>query len=262
LTKASKPRIYSNGPYPDILFHFTSSIGLKGIIKEGFRPSYAKERIVSGSTEKEIFVPMISFCDLRLSELPFHMTKYGRFGIGVTKSWAEKMGLNPVAYVNDGSDFTTSILTGLEGYSKLIPNIGNWDKMILETRERYWKLLNIQRYIKSYEGKLIRKGKDLGNYRFADEREWRYVLPLETKGILPFMPKELFGDEKKIYNNQIASYVLKFSAVDVKYIIVEDERNIRPICDYIASLNAIFDPTETNHLLARILTASQIRADM
>ena len=262
MTKTNKPRIHRNGPYPDILFHFTSSKGLRGIIKEGFRPSYAKERIVSGSTEKEIVVPMVSFCDLRLSELPFHMRKYGRFGIGLTKSWAEKMGLNPVAYVNNGSDFTTSILTGLEGYSKLIAEIGDWDKMILETRERYCKLLNIQRYIKSYEGKLIRKDKDFGNYRFADEREWRYVLPLETKGILPFMPKELFGDEKKFYNKQIASYVLKFSAIDVKYIIVENEKNIKPICDHIASLDAIYDIRERNHLLARILTASQIRADM
>lgn len=85
-------RISPNGPYPDILFHFTSGSGLRGILKEGFQPSYALEKIVAQSQERNFAVPMVSFCDLRLSELPFHMKKYGRFGIGLTKVWAKKMG--------------------------------------------------------------------------------------------------------------------------------------------------------------------------
>lgn len=262
MTEASKPRIYLNGPCPDILFHFTSSTALQGIIKEGFRPSYAKERIVSGSTVKEIVVPMVSFCDLRLSELPFHMRKYGRFGIGLTKLWAEKMGLNPVVYVNKGSDFTASLIKGLESYSKLITKIGDWDNMISETKDGYWNLLNIQRYIKSYEGRLIRKSRDLGEYRFADEREWRYVLPLDIIGLLPFMPINFFGDEKDFYNNAIATYMLRFEASDVKYIIVEGDKNIQPMRDLINGLDTVYDTTERTHLLTRILTASQIKADM
>lgn len=253
-----------SGPYPDILFHFTSLRGLKGIIKDGFRPSYAREKIVSTSAEKNIAVPMVSFCDLRLSELPFHMKKYGRFGIGMTKSWAQSAGLNPVAYVNKDSEFITAIITGLESYSMLIKEIGDWNKMIAKTRDGYWKLLNIVRYTKNYEGELIRKSKSLGNYRFADEREWRYVLPLDTKNILPFMPTEFIKSiqDKEFYNHQIASLVLLYNATDVKYIIVENERNIRPMREYIDSLNHTYSASEKNHLLARILTASQIKSDM
>lgn len=253
-----------SGPYPDILFHFTSLKCLKGILKQGFRPSYAREKIVSTSTEKNIAVAMVSFCDLRLSELPFHMKKYGRFGIGMTKSWAQGAGLNPVAYVNKDSEFTTSIITGLENYSKLITEIGDFDRMVKETINGYWKLLNIQRYAKNYEGELIRKEIKLSNYRFADEREWRYVLPLDTKNILPFMPAELFNSnhDKEFYNNQIASFILTYNASDVKYIIVENEINIKPMRKYIDSLKHIYNDDQRNHLLARILTSSQIKSDM
>ena len=55
--------------YPDILFHFTSKVGLFKIIVETFKVSYARERIEGISSEKEFAVPMISFCDLKLSEL-------------------------------------------------------------------------------------------------------------------------------------------------------------------------------------------------
>lgn len=75
--------------YPDILFHFTSRDGLYGILENSFKISYARERIVGKSKSTEFAVPMVSFCDLRLSELKDHMSKYGSYGIGLSKSWAK-----------------------------------------------------------------------------------------------------------------------------------------------------------------------------
>lgn len=251
-----------HGPYPDILFHFTSLQSLKGILREDFCPSYARERIVGQITEKCIAVPMVSFCDLRLSELPFHMKSYGFFGIGLTKEWAHRMGLNPVAYVNKDSELINSYFSGIERYAELIKSINDWNKQVEESFLRL-NILNVERYIKNYEGELRRRSRIIPNYRFADEREWRYVLPLATKNILPFLPSELVktSDQKQFYNSQIASYRLPYKAADIKYIIVKHDRNIGPMRRYIERLSK-YDSSEQQHLIARILTATQIKSDM
>lgn len=106
--------------YPDILFHFTSKDGLFKIIEETFKVSYARERIEGISSEKEFAVPMISFCDLKLSELKVHMSNYGKYGIGLTKEWANKNGLNPVMYVNRHCQFTDNFNSALNGIYRLL----------------------------------------------------------------------------------------------------------------------------------------------
>jgi len=66
---------------PDILFHFTTKKGLYGILKATFSISYAREKIIGVGKPTEFAVPMVSFCDLKLSELKAHMDKYGTYGI-------------------------------------------------------------------------------------------------------------------------------------------------------------------------------------
>jgi hypothetical protein len=251
-----------DGPYPDILFHFTSGSGLRGILKEGFRPSYAREKIVGQSGERNFAVPIVSFCDLRLSELPFHMRKYKRFGIGLTKLWAQKKALNPVAYANKDSEFTNALLRGLDGYLNHIQKIVDFEKL-MKASESYMDILNVLRYIKNYEGELTRRSRNARIYRFADEREWRYVLPRETKNILSFIPNEHIetDDKKDFFNAQIASHLLNYSAADVKYIIVPSDKNILPMRQYIKGLTK-YHADEKEHFLSRILTAKQIQTDM
>jgi len=250
------------GPYPDILFHFTTLPGLKGILKEGFRPSYAREKIVGSTTEKNFAVPMVSFCDLRLSELPFHMKKYGRFGIGLTKCWAKRNGLNPVAYVNKDSEFTHSLIAGFIAYANQIKSIPDWSTMVPASFD-YLQLLNIERYIKNYEGDLVRGSKIIHDYRFADEREWRHVVPLNTKGILPFLPTDFMPTkkEKDFHNYKIKLMTLKFDITDIKYLIVQSEQNVKPMQKYIQGLS-LSNSANEQHLLSRILTATQIESDM
>ncbi|MGE0333537.1 MAG: abortive infection system antitoxin AbiGi family protein [Ramlibacter sp.] len=249
------------GPYPDILFHFTTSKGLRGVLTEKrFRLSYSRERIENLGREKRFAVPIVSFCDLRLSELPFHMRKYGKFGIGLSKAWAQKSGLNPVAYANQGSDFTSSLMRGLEGNYQELDVIQELEQLNRAGRN-YMRLLNTLRYVKNYEGTLTRRGKSR-HYRFADEREWRYVLPHPSQGVLPFIPHEQIADDerKRFFNEQLLRYQLQYSPTDVKYIIVPAESNIRPILESIKKLD--YDLDSRVHLASRIVTARQVESDM
>jgi len=82
--------------YPSILFNFTRKHdALRGILRDTFRLSMAREIVESKGANKEFAVQMVSFCNLRLSELPVHMKKYGRYGIRMSKEWAMRQGLNP-----------------------------------------------------------------------------------------------------------------------------------------------------------------------
>lgn len=73
--------------YPDILFHFTKKQNLYDILSDTFKVSYARERILGGDRIKEFAIPMVSFSDLRLSELKENIGTYGKYGIGMTKEW-------------------------------------------------------------------------------------------------------------------------------------------------------------------------------
>jgi hypothetical protein len=253
-------------PYPDILFHFTNRSGLFGILSGGFRVSYSRERLIGLVKEKQFAVPIVSFCDLRLSELPVHMRKYGRYGIGLTKEWAQQRGLNPVVYMNSNSDFTNGLFEGLEEILAHINSIAEYEKFV-SPHPSYMKIANTLRYAKNYEGPLIRRGTDSSKptskiYRFADEREWRYVLPIDAKNILPFVAKDHIAtaENKQVFNQHLADHKLQWTCRDVKYLIVPGERNIPALERCIDGLR--FSADERLHLRSRILTATQIEADM
>ena len=149
------------------------------ILDSAFRISYAKEKIIGKSGKREIGVPMVSFCDLKLSEVTSHMSKYGNYGIGLTKKWANRNGLNPVLYISQHSPFTDGLLSGLNSihaHRRKLEKSGDSEGLTTD----YMNIYNTYRYVKNYEAPLHRKGHStIEKYRFADEREWRYVPPLE-----------------------------------------------------------------------------------
>ena len=257
------PQYIGSGPYPEILFHFTRNKEfLHGILATGFKYCWAREKIEGKYTLKEFGVPMVSFCDLRLSELPIHMDKYGLFGIGLSKSWAIDQGLNPVAYVNKNSEFTNFIFDGLEIYFAENMAINDW-KTATVANHAYMYLFNILRYIKNYEGVLERDGKS-GHYRFADEREWRAVLSLHLEDLFPVLPLSRLASRKlkESANEYIQSHLLKYLASDVRYIIVPTESDRQDTEAFISTLSSQYGISGARHLLSRILTAEQIRQDM
>lgn len=144
--------------YPDILFHFTGKEALFGILASNFQISYANEKIIGADNEREMGVPMVSFCDLRLSEVESHMGKYGSYGIGLTKKWANRNGLNPVFYISRYSPFTDGLLQALD---KIYASIRRTESERAGSKDNSldMDIFNIYRYVKNYEASLDRQGK-------------------------------------------------------------------------------------------------------
>ena len=235
--------------YPEILFHFTDRNGLFGLLDTTFRVSYAREKIEGRKKVREFGVPMISFCDLRLSELKNHMSKYGKYGIGLSKDWANNNGLNPVWYVNKNCDFADNFNDALNGIYRHLNTVKDGD-IYKDLSGNYMKIVDTYRYIKNYEGKLTRNGKTKNNFRFADEREWRYVPSLTSPDVLPFIPISRIKTEKQKaeYNAGIAHLKLHFEPKDIKYLIVESEDDIVNLVNHLDSVGSALDIGHIEHL--------------
>jgi hypothetical protein len=247
--------------YPDILFHFTSKESLEKILGESFKVSYARERIHGGNRKKEFAVPMVSFSDLRLSELKQNIGTYGKFGIGLTKEWAIRNGLNPVMYASKESLFTENFLDGTDDLFKLVAK----SKNPTGTYERAFNnTINTLRYLKNYKGDLIRTDKPVKkNYVFANEREWRYVPPISEQH-LAFIPlvKIKTTEQKAEYNRKINHLHLSFKPDDIKYLIVEHDDDIDPLISHLRQVKHRFPHETVDRLASRILTYQQIENDI
>ncbi len=98
-------------PRSSTLFHFTKhESSFFSILKNGFWAKYCLEDIQwqNGGVDFVAF-PMVCFCDIPLGRISEHVDFYGSYGIGLTKEWAKKNNLNPVAYLSSGSHLINSI---------------------------------------------------------------------------------------------------------------------------------------------------------
>ncbi|MHA3099115.1 abortive infection system antitoxin AbiGi family protein [Acinetobacter brisouii] len=251
-------------PYPSTIFHFTDEYcSLINILKLlHFKLSYAREHIDFGNETRNFSVPMVSFCDLRIRETLPHIEKYGNFGIGLSKEWAIKSRLNPVLYLTNNNEISENFMKDLQTIFNMFNGASGVDESCngQSLSDVYHRYLNIIRFIKNYEGSLDRKG-DTVFYRFADENEWRYVLPLEVDNpeILNVFIKPAIGSHKAKAeaNASIKNYNLKFSWDDIKYLIVKQDSYRDSLIDYLNSINAVC----LDFLKTRIITVDQIKND-
>lgn len=247
--------------YPDILFHFTNRKSVYDILSSTFKVSYARERILGGQMKKEFAVPMVSFSDLRLSELKDNIGTYGKFGIGLKKEWAINQGLNPVMYASQDSLFTENFLNATDSFFKLVNQTSDSSGKF-ETA--YNNTLNTLRYIKNYKGDLIRPGKTtIKDYVFANEREWRYVPPI-SESILAFVPidKIKTPKQKAQFNQKVKHLRLSFQPDHIQYLIVEKDQDINNLIDHLRQVKGKFPPRTVDRLASRILTYKQIENDI
>ena len=205
---------------------------------------------------------MVSFCDLRLSELRAHTKNYGNYGIGLSKDWAYRNGLNPVLYLNQNCTLIADLMKALDGIYKNVISTENIysenNSDVLE--ESYHKILRTYMYAKNYESDLCRcdviKKK---NYRFANEREWRYVP--DNTDFVP--PASMIGDWKSIRNTKILNRDLKFGLEDIAYIIIGKDIQRSNLIDHIEKkLGCSYKKDVLQKLSSRIMTVEQIQRDI
>ena len=241
------------------VIHYTDRIEcLKGIISDGgFRIKYCLEEIdiLSPNPLKAAF-PMVSFCDIPLSEIKNHIDAYGSYGIGLTKNWAKQTGLNPVLYIERKSRLSSNLLKQLNRIHLSNKN-GNPDN------ELAFEFFDQISYCKNYEGRLVRGKINSDSYRFYDEREWRFIaFRSDINNEDPVLKHEIYLKNKLVINEKLKDCFVKFSYNDISYIIVDHEDEIP---EMLKILNDVFEDIATSKelkiLSTKILTKNQIWND-
>jgi hypothetical protein len=244
------------------VIHYTKKIeNLSNIISDkSFKINYCNENfdcIITSNTH--LAISMVSFCDIPLSDVKNHIDSYGSFGIGLTKSWAKNKGLNPVMYIEENSKLT-------KNYHKQFSRFIKFDD---EEKEKYGNFVDdffeFCKYLKLYEGPLRTEKIDTDNYRFYDEREWRYCLTgedLKHKDFEAVLSSKKYNDNKDEHNIKLKDFRLEFDFNDISYIIVDDESEIPEIIKCIEnSFENSCTAKQLKILSTKILTINQICND-
>ncbi len=249
---------------PDTLFHFTPSLeNLLGILKNTFYPRFCYDEFDLVDNDPQTFLedalPMVCFCDIPLSLLINHINTYGNYGLGMTKEWGLRKGLNPVIYFAKNSHLA-------KNYNVLTQDLV-WHHS--PTAKAFQETMG---YMKPYEGTLYRNGKaTVEKVRFYDEHEWRYLPDtsvLTDNGMRSFLqhhqymnPQELANANSRLETEKTR---LAFEADDIKYIIIKDENEINQMVEDLRNIKGIihgYDKKTVDRLVSRIITVKQIKDD-
>lgn len=237
------------------IIHYTNSYkSLTSILKEGFKIRYCLEEIELHDGGSIAAHPMVSFCDIPLSDSKQHFAAYGKYGIGLSKTWAIENGVNPVIYIDSNSLFAKCIHELLVERRKKDSNLTDKQKK---------EILRIKSYAKNYSGLLKRKSINNPEYRFYDEREWRLV---PGENIISDALFSVSGDnylkDKEKYNSKIAKSRILFAPVDISYIIVKNTAEIPRMTNFLRSnYSNKCTADELDVLFSKICSTEQIIAD-
>lgn len=238
------------------LFHFTQSDeNLISILANEFQPMYCMEKFTLGDKKIEIAIPMICFCDIPLSQIKNHIETYGVYGLGMSKEWAKKNGLNPILYLKEKSSLSNYLL-------QILDNLQKDEISDLKLKEIIIAYLKILRYIKPFEGDFLKDSTLLKSVRFYDEREWRYT-PESTYEIPLWLVKEVYDNpiSRAQENEKLKAIKLSFEPNDISYIIVNKENEIFPMINELKNINGKYNNQTLEILKSRIITCDQIFND-
>lgn len=215
-----------------VIWHQTNFTALKAILTEKrIKCAYSCETISINTRTIIKAFPMISFCDLPISEMIEYLGKSGKYGkyiIGVKREWAIKNGFCPVWYQSPHSN----ALRSLDGIINDIP-ADSWED-ITEIIKLTWQITS---FIKNYQGYLEKY--KLKNYRFYDEREIRFVPTYDeliSKNYFPTLSIVGYEKYKESHNNLplLDKIYLELPHDAIEYILVSSsnqKRSIRKLLD-------------------------------
>jgi hypothetical protein len=234
---------------------------------------------------------MASFCDIPITLLDELNTRYGNYGIALSKKWAIENDLSPVMYVSN-----YNIIRSVHYYHQQNEKTLEWynrpdvkSKLMQDTIFRglplqdYVKIINAHQehainthiigYIKKYDGPYI--DKTINNY---EENEWRYLVPdkEETKWFWskeeymkwrnPNNKSDLSKVKKPVPTAALKAYTLHFKTEDISYILIKDDEFKIRLIEFIKKLKTIGGITGTatrqkDELISKIITLAQVKQD-
>jgi len=238
------------------IIHYTDTLDkLTSILKEGFAVKYCSEELsIEDDKGSSAAHPMVSFCDIPLSHSSKHFDAYGRYGIGLTKEWANSKGVNPVLYLESKSSISKTIGHLLEHRRQSESNL---------TDEQKADILRIKCFSKNYSGHLKRRNVDLENYRFYDEREWRLVPEKKMLNGASFsVSLTSYKSGKDAYNERLSDIRIDFKPKDISYIIVDKTSEISKVIKLLRSEYAErCTARDLDVLFSKLCSTQQIKDD-
>lgn len=258
------------------LFHFTDHIDkLESILKNNFYPKYCLENWdpvmpkIEGILQeepREYAMPMVSFCDIPLSQIRKHVGYYGRYAIGLTKEWGIAKNICPVLYTYNNSELSNSI-------KNIFAKALNQKKREFSITEFQYNInawIKFNYFVKPYEGYLWRRNKYLDEkIIFYDEREWRFCPDIhisdekDEEKTPRFLNKESFLEQNKRQNanKMIEKFKLLFEPKNIKYIIVNKEDEIYEMVNKVIQLKKDHNYEDVQVLTTRIISLEHILED-
>jgi len=243
------------------LFHFTNGTSLISILENNFYPRYCRETVYAPKRgTRQMIFPMICFCDLPLSQIKSHINRYGRYGLGLTKEWGIRNGLNPVTYVQKDSVVLLKVEQLLQS---------NWESITALQIEQFKKdrdnLIYLYMNMKAYEG-IQNRGLKTERLRFYDEREWRFVPNLSrlNDDELHLVSVQWTLEQIAKKNKELENVPLIFEPEDIKYIVIENEMERSLMIKKIREIKGrkSYTKEQIEMLNSKIISAECIKNDM
>ncbi|MFT5823964.1 MAG: hypothetical protein ACI8ZM_005230 [Crocinitomix sp.] len=233
------------------LFHYTDKFEtLCSIFENGFIPSYCMEAWVA--------IPMVSFCDTPLAQARYYIENYGNYAIGMTKDWGIRHGMNPVLYVEENSILNAHIRKAITAMVSLTAIEDKHDGIGI-IREYFIETI---RYSKPYQGEMIRDGIKSKNYKFYDEREWRYIRDVTGSKDLGLSREEYKNFKSKNKKPHFPDDAIKMKSKDIKYIILNDESEIPKLFEFLNNTTHLGSPNDIKILFTKIILRKNIIEDI
>lgn len=228
-TKESKQKKHTPSTIQaDTLFTFTPKLEflIPYIKNKMISPRYCVEDIkyLKIPRLKKIAFPMKCFCDINLHRLDVHLEWYGYYGLAFSKEWGMSKGIQPIQYINPGSELRKDFTSAFSAALSAAP-----PKPRSAQHKMQNFLLHELMYYKPYDGKM--ENRNTGKIEtkcFTDECEWRFIPDVTQAGFEPaFYDKTIVnaGVLEGISNSMagIPEISLKFNYSDLKHIIVKSK---------------------------------------
>ena len=241
------------------LFHFTRTAdALCAILDEGFWPKYCVEDIRWQDFEEGyhfVAFPITSFCDIPLLRISDHAEFYGKYGIGLSKDWATRKGLNPVLYVQSESAVKESFLQIFEFMHRHASSNEKEQGHVDWTR-------HLLSFVKPLKGQMHVEGKLL-NKDFYNESEWRYV-PKSDQFPSHMLKTEFDNQEQRDHCERLTKKhaSLNFVPNDIRHVFVPTDADIPRVLDFILKGLERYSMAELKILMSRVTSLETVTRDI